>query len=126
MPTTEIRNGLLLVCQTQEGDSTHLALHGELDMANAHTLELTLHEALHRGDEVVVDMTKLEFLDSTGISLLVMAMRAPNAERLSFLPSESPEVCRLFSLTGLDQRLGFERDGKHVALDGKHTASPAA
>jgi anti-anti-sigma factor len=107
MPITEIKNGLLLVLQTREDGCTNLALHGELDIANAHTLELTLHEALHSGDEVVVDMAKLEFLDSTGISLLVMAMRSRGAERLRFLPSESPDVRRLFSLTGLDQRLGF-------------------
>jgi anti-sigma B factor antagonist len=106
---TEIRDGLLVVQQTQDGDCTRLALNGELDLANAHTLELTLHEALHRGDEVVVDMAKLEFLDSTGISMLVMALRAPHAERLSFLPSESPEVRRLLSLTGMDERLGFGR-----------------
>ncbi|HET7589506.1 MAG TPA: STAS domain-containing protein [Solirubrobacterales bacterium] len=104
---TDIRNGLLLVRQTQDEGSTLLALEGELDLANAHTLELTLHEALHRGDEVIVDLGKLQFIDSTGISLLVMALRSPHAERLSFRPSESPEVCRLFSLTGLDQRLGF-------------------
>jgi anti-anti-sigma factor len=108
VPTdTEIKNGLLVVRQTQDGASTHLALHGELDLANAHTLELTLHEALHRGDEVVVDMGRLEFIDSTGITLLVVALQSPNAERLRFLPSESPEVCRLLSLTGLDRRLGF-------------------
>lgn len=104
---TDIQNGLLLVRQTQDGGSTELALEGELDLANAHTLELTLHEALHRGDEVVVDLGKLEFIDSTGISLLVMALRGPHAERLRFRPSESADVCRLFSLTGLDQRLGF-------------------
>ena len=110
MPSnTEIKDGLLVVEQSQEGDCTRLALHGELDLANAHTLELTLHESLHRGDEVVVDMAKLEFLDSTGISMLVMALRAPHAERLRFLPSESPEVCRLLSLTGMDVGLGFGR-----------------
>ena len=122
MPTdTEIKDGLLIVHQKQDGDCTHLALHGELDLANAHTLELTLHEALHHGDRVVIDMTKLEFLDSTGISILVMALRAPNAERLSFLPSESPEVCRLLSLTGMDERLGFGRTSS-----GTETALPPA
>ena len=110
--SAEIRDGLLVVQQTQDGDSTHLALHGELDLANAHTLELTLRGALHRG-EVVVDMAKLEFLDSTGISMLVMALGDPNAERLSFLPSESPEVRRLLSLTGMDERLGFRRTSDH-------------
>lgn len=110
MPTnTEIKDGLLVVQQTQDDGSTLLALEGELDLANADTLEMTLHEALNRGDEVVVDLTKLEFLDSTGISMLVMALRSPNAERLSFLPSQSPEVGRLLSLTGMDERLGFGR-----------------
>jgi anti-sigma B factor antagonist len=108
---TEIQNGLLLVRQTQEAESTRLTLHGELDLANAHSLELTLQEALHRGGDVVVDLGELEFIDSTGITLLVMALRGPHAEQLSFLPSESPEVCRLLSLTGLDQRLGLSSGG---------------
>lgn len=111
---TEIKNGLLLVRQTQEDGSTRLDLHGELDLANAHTLELTLYEALHRGDEVLVDLGQLEFIDSTGISLVVMALRSRHADQLSFLPSESPDVRRLLSLTGLDHRLGF-RSGPAVA-----------
>jgi anti-anti-sigma factor len=74
---TTIKDGLLVVDQTQDGRCTHLALGGELDLANAATLELTLHEALNLGQEVVVDLGRLEFLDSTGISLLVMACKAP-------------------------------------------------
>lgn len=118
---TEIKDGLLIVQQSKDGDCTRLVLQGELDLANAHTLELTLHEALHRGDRVVVDMAELEFLDSTGISMLVMALRAPHAERLSFLPSESPEVRRLLSLTGMDERLGFGRTSPSADT----TSSPA-
>jgi anti-anti-sigma factor len=121
---TEIKDGLLIVQQTQDDDCTQLALHGELDLANAHTFELTLHEALHRGDKVVVDLAKLEFLDSTGISMLVMALRAPHAEQLSFLPSESPEVCRLLSLTGMDERLGFGRTNP-TAYTSHRPAAPA-
>jgi anti-anti-sigma factor len=54
---------------------------------------------------VVVDLGRLEFLDSTGVAMLVMAMRDPDGARLSFLPSEHPAVRRLLSLTGLDQRM---------------------
>lgn len=42
-----------------------------------------------------------------------MALKGPHAGRLSFLPSESPEVCRLLSLTGMDERLGFGRTDGH-------------
>ena len=103
---TEIKNGLLLVRQTQEGDSTHLSLHGELDLSNAHSLELTLHEALHRGDEVVVDLGELEFIDSTGIALLIGAMsRDGDSPRLSFVPSEFAAVTRVLELTGVTERM---------------------
>lgn len=112
--STEIKDGLLVVQQSQNGGRTHLALYGELDLANAHTLDLSLHEALNLGQDVIVDLAKLEFLDSTGISLFVMALQGPHAERLTFLPSESPEVCRLLELTGLDQRLRFSSPPLHV------------
>jgi anti-anti-sigma factor len=107
--TTEIKDGLLRVQQNQDETRTHLALEGELDLANAHTLELTLEEALRGGGEVVVDLGRLEFLDSTGIMLLVLALQGPHAEQLTFLPSESPDVRRLLGLTGMDERLGFGR-----------------
>ncbi|HEX6457187.1 MAG TPA: STAS domain-containing protein [Solirubrobacterales bacterium] len=112
---TEIQDGLLIVHQVQEDGRLRLALHGELDLANAATMEAMLKGALASGENVVVDLAKLEFLDSTGISLLVAALKGPGAERLSFLPSESPDVARLLFLTGLDERLGFNRNGKHAS-----------
>jgi anti-anti-sigma factor len=77
-----------------------------MDLANAETAATTLQEALLRGKDVVVDLGKLEFLDSTGVAMLVAAMRE-GGERLSFLPSEHEAVQRLLSLTGLDERMNF-------------------
>lgn len=105
----EVKDGLLLVEQTIDADRVLITLHGELDLANAKTLEATMLEAFASGKDVVVDLGKLEFIDSTGITLLVMSMGRPDADKLSFLPSESDEVRRLLSLTGLDVRMGFAR-----------------
>ncbi|MGN6216689.1 MAG: anti-sigma factor antagonist [Solirubrobacterales bacterium] len=113
---TEVKDGLLIVHQLIDGERIRLALYGELDLANATTLEALLLEAFGSGREVVVDLGKLEFLDSTGISLLVTAMRRPDADRLSFLPSESGEVTRLLALTGLDARMGFRRRDESTGL----------
>ncbi|HEU4706010.1 MAG TPA: STAS domain-containing protein [Solirubrobacterales bacterium] len=117
--STEIKDGALILRQLRESGRICLALHGELDLANAATLETSLGEALASGDEVVVDLAKLEFLDSTGIALLVSVLQSPGAERLSFLPSESTEVHRLLTMTGLEERLGFDRSASH-------TTQPAA
>lgn len=115
MPTssdTEVRDGLLVVRQVAESESVRLALHGELDLSNSKTVELSLAEAFASGKKVVIDLGKLEFLDSTGVSLMVMALARPDAAKLSFLPSESAEVSRLLTMTGLDARMGFTRSAR--------------
>lgn len=102
---SKVQDGLLHVHQIVGDDQVRLALHGELDLANARTLETSLLEAFASEKDVVVDLGKLEFLDSTGVSVLVTAMARPDAAKLSFLPSEFPGVGRLLTLTGLDARM---------------------
>jgi anti-anti-sigma factor len=53
---------------------------------------------------VVGYLGRLEFLDSTGLAMLVAATRE-GGKRLSFLPSEHDAVRRLLTLTGLDERM---------------------
>lgn len=101
----QIQDGLLSVRQTDEGGRLRIAFAGEIDLANAKTAEQVLDQALLSGKSVLVDLGKLEFLDSTGLTMLVVALGRKEAEQLSFLPSESLEVRRLLSLTGLDRRM---------------------
>jgi len=108
VPTTDfkVHDGLLAVQQTSEGQRMRIALEGEMDLANAETAASTLNEALRCGKDVVLDLGKLSFLDSTGVAMLVAAMQE-GGERLSFLPSEHEAVRRLLSLTGLEERMTF-------------------
>jgi anti-anti-sigma factor len=108
VPSTDfqVHDGLLAVQQTSEGRRLRVALMGEMDLANVETAESILREALPSGKEVVIDLAKLEFLDSTGIAMLVAAMR-DGGERLTFLPSEHDPVRRILSLTGLDERMNL-------------------
>lgn len=106
MPTTDSsHDGLLTVEQRDEGDHLRLVLLGELDLSNVDIAGAELDSALGHERPVLVDMSKLEFLDSTGIALLVMAMKRRDAGLLTFVPSQSPGVRRVLSLTGLDQKL---------------------
>jgi len=103
----DIADGTLVVrTEKQEGAHT-IALCGELDLANAATAEAELKASLEAdGTEVVVDMRKLEFIDSTGIALLVAALGQDGDEsRIRFIPSDSPAVARVLDLTGLAERL---------------------
>lgn len=130
MPTTDfqVHDGLLAVQQTFEDRRLRIALIGELDLANVETASSILREAVPDGDEVVIDLAKLEFIDSTGLAMLVVAMRE-GGERLSFLPSEHASVRRLLSLTGLDERMNLAPTAKAPAARedvGPQTLLPAA
>jgi anti-anti-sigma factor len=103
----EIADGTLVVRTAVDGDNQVVSLCGELDLANAGTAEATLEDALGSdGAQVVVDMSELEFIDSTGIALLVTAIgKDGDATRVRFVPSASPAVTRVLELTGLAERL---------------------
>jgi anti-sigma B factor antagonist len=84
-----------------------IAVTGELDLATSPELEEQLLGALHAdADVVILDLRELEFMDSTGLSVLVKAHRAAEegARRL-YLIKGPPQVQRLLSLTGVGERL---------------------
>jgi len=100
-----IADGTLEV-QTAEEDGAHvIALRGELDLANAGTAESALEKALQDDADVIVDMRELEFIDSTGIALLVASLSGDGKSQIRFIPSTSPAVTRVLELTGLAERL---------------------
>ena len=82
------------------GEAT-LRLAGELDLVTAPTLrdELARHQA--RGLRIVLDLSGIEFLDSTGLVLLMEVAREPaaNGWSLALRRDLSPSVARLFQVT---------------------------
>jgi anti-sigma B factor antagonist len=103
----EIADGTLVVRSQENGDSRVIAFAGELDLANAGTAESALESSLaDDSTPVVVDMRELEFIDSTGIALLVSTLSRNKGEtKVSFIPSDFPAVTRVLELTGLAERL---------------------
>lgn len=102
----DIADGTLVVRTAKNAEVHTIALCGELDLANASTAEAALTESLEAGVQVVVDMSELEFIDSTGIALLVSALgRGEDETRVRFIPSSAPAVTRVLELTGLSERL---------------------
>jgi len=89
-----------------------LLLAGELDAATVPQLELALGEAERRGaEEIVIDLERLTFIDSTGLQALVASQHRLNCEGPALLirrPSE--EVARTIALVGLDTVLRIVED----------------
>ncbi len=78
-----------------------LRLSGELDLVTAPVLrdELAGHQA--RGARIVLDLAGIEFLDSTGLVLLMEVAREPaeTGWSLAIRRDLSPPVARLFQVT---------------------------
>lgn len=95
--------------QVPDGDRCRLVLRGELDLASAPLLEAALREAEHSGvRHVELDLSDLEFIDSTGLRLLISASQAAESNGHTFaLRGRNPRVQRLFELTGTGDRFEF-------------------
>jgi anti-anti-sigma factor len=103
----DVADGTLTVRSGLDGGTQVISFSGELDLANAGIVEAELAAALATVDaQVVVDLSELEFIDSTGIALLVAALRRCDEGRaLRFVPSRHPAVNRVLTLTGVAARL---------------------
>ena len=99
--------GLLTVGVFDDLENRVIRVGGELDLSTVPALEHELEAALSRPDGgVVLDLSDLEFIDSTGIAVLVRAMGDEDGEsRLRFVPSRSDAVVRVLEMTGVSERM---------------------
>ena len=81
----------------------HLA--GELDLYNAEELRGALQDALARKpDRIVVEMSQVEFVDSTALGVLIEA-RANVGPSSLLLAAPQLETRRTLQVSGLDRHL---------------------
>jgi len=86
---------------TQDRGEVVVAPAGELDLASAAMLEREIRELPGDVERVVVDLRKVEFIDSTGLRMLLSVRNGAKRERrrLCVVPGP-PRVQRIFELTG--------------------------
>ena len=90
-----------------EGRATVIAVSGELDLASSPALQEELDRVASSDSELlIIDLRELDFMDSTGLSVLVRAhQRAEEHGRQLAMVRGPQQVQRLLSLTGVGDRL---------------------
>jgi anti-sigma B factor antagonist len=86
-----------------------LALRGEMDLGSAPTFEQELRETQEAQPErIVIDLRSLDFMDCTGLALMVRAQQSAhtNGHLLALRPGPD-QVQRLFQVTGLLDHFTF-------------------
>jgi anti-anti-sigma factor len=91
----------------REEGATRLTLRGELDLGTAAQLESALAEA---GDDVLLDLRGLTFMDSTGVRVLLEAAER-GASGLRILPPMTGDARVTIDESGIGPLLPLVRDG---------------
>ena len=91
----------------RDGGRVVLALVGELDMASADRLQQAVDDdALRTETSVVLDLEGLQFIDSTGLRVILRALERCRGRGQEFaITRGSPQVQRLLSITGVAAHL---------------------
>jgi anti-anti-sigma factor len=102
-----------------------VAVRGELDLSTASDLERPLEDAISSGDaSVLIDLSECEFIDSTGIALIVRAWQrldhGANGNGRVVICSANEQVRRVLEITGLELSIPIHstRDEALAALRG--------
>lgn len=96
------------------GDATVVSVSGEIDVFTAPQLREVLMAAIEGGSRrMIVDLEGVEFLDSTGLAVLVAGLkRVREAGGDLHVVCTRDHILRVLELTGLDKVLAV-----HASLD---------
>jgi anti-sigma B factor antagonist len=95
----------LEVSTREDAGRTVVTVVGEVDVYTAPALDDALSAAVVAGATlIVVDLSAVDFLDSTGLSVLVKALkRVRDVEGSLSVVVTASRVAKVFRITGLDQ-----------------------
>ena len=111
-----------LELETSERDGVAiLSLRGEIDVYTAPRMRQAIVDLVDAGSlNIVVDMASVDFLDSTGLGVLVGALKRLRSAGGSFaLVCDKEPLLKIFRITALDQVFPL-----HPTVDAAISADP--
>jgi anti-sigma B factor antagonist len=109
---------LALTART-DGDFEIIEVGGEIDVYTAPRLREAIVAAVEAGhSRLIIDVRKVDFLDSTGLGVLVGALKRVRADGGSLdIVCTQERILKIFQITGLDKVFGL-----HESVDAARTA----
>ena len=90
---------------TKRGEASIVGLRGEIDVYTAPRLRQAIVDLVDSGERrIVIDMEKVDFLDSTGLGVLVEGLkRAKTNEGDLAIVATHDKILKIFDITGLNK-----------------------
>ncbi|MBE6865224.1 MAG: STAS domain-containing protein [Ruminococcus flavefaciens] len=93
-----------------------ISLTGRIDTSNASEWEQKIMQQLSAEKENVFDASKLEYISSAGLRVLIKARKKLSCEMRIF--DVSPEVYDIFEMTGFTELFKIEKRIREISVDG--------
>jgi anti-anti-sigma factor len=121
LPEDRLMLGFELIQEDSEDGIRELRLRGELDLAVAGRLADAIAAAGEEGRSVLIDLDRCEFIDSTGIAVIIRGRAALAESGLSAVACRpARQVKRVLDLIGLSDH-GVVFSGREQALEALRT-----
>lgn len=96
------------IVKTRQGSKLILALEGRLDTTTAPQLDTEVKDTLTGVTELVMDFSRLEYLSSAGLRVLLMAQKLMNKQGKMVVCQVNDTIMEVFEVTGFIDILTIE------------------
>ena len=98
----------MTITKKQNGSTLELALAGRLDTMTAPELEAALSKDMGGADELILDFSKLDYISSAGLRVLLSAHKAMLSKEGMKVTNVNDIVQEVFEVTGFADILTIE------------------
>lgn len=98
----------MTINKISEGEKLTLAISGRLDTNSSPMLETELRQSVNGVTELVFDFSKVEYISSAGLRVLLAAQKVMNRQGNMKFIGVSAEVMEVFEITGFADILTIE------------------
>lgn len=96
------------IIKKQNGGNLEIAVEGRLDTMTAPELEAELNQSMNGADSLVFDFSKLDYISSAGLRVLLSAHKAMIAKGGMTITNVNEVVQEVFEVTGFADILTIE------------------
>lgn len=96
------------IIKTTNGNELNIALGGRLDTMTAPQLESEIKDSISGIESLVLDFTKLEYVSSAGLRVLLAAQKIMNSQGNMKILNVSEDIMEVFEITGFSEILTIE------------------
>ena len=94
--------------KTRNGDQLIYTLSGRLDTAAAPQLEEDIRSSVESANDLVLDITDIEYISSAGLRVLLSAQKTMNQKGGMVVKGANSSIKEIFDITGFSNLLHIE------------------